>query len=75
MWTVSFKQDTAEPGVGTATATDGSATVTRRLDTNSGDDIGAFLAECEAAAAAAQKMAGDSAAVIAKVEAVLNGGK
>lgn len=75
MWTVTFIQDTAEPGIGTATAVDGAVTVSRRLDTNDGSDIAKFLAECNEALAKSQKMAGDSAAVIAKVEAVLNGGK
>ena len=75
MWTVTFNQDTEAPGVGTATATDGAASVSRRLDTNDGGDISKFLQECEFAAARVLKMSGDSAAVIAKVEAVLNGGK
>lgn len=75
MWAVTFHQDTEAPGVGTATATDGAATVSRRLDTNDGEDINKFMQECEAAAARMLKMSGDSAAVIAKVEAVLNGGK
>lgn len=75
MWAVTFHQDTEAPGVGTATATEGAAVVSRRLDTNSSEDIAKFLQECEAAAAATLKMSGDSAAVITKVEAVLNGGK
>lgn len=78
MWTVTYKQDTAEPGVGTTTAAytaDGepSAVVSRRLNTNDGEDVGRFLSECQSAQAVAAKMAGDSAAVVAKVAAVLNG--
>lgn len=75
MWSVTFLQDTAEPGVGTATATDGPTVVTRRLDTNDGADIDRFMQECESAKALTMKLAGDSAAVIAKVEAVLNEAK
>lgn len=77
-WTVSYAQDTAEAGIGTATArfSDvGKPDVAhaRRLDTNKGEDIQAFTAECVAKLAEAVKATGDAALVVAKVEAVLNG--
>lgn len=79
-WTVTYVQDTEEPGVGTATASTVTASnqavqVSRRLNTNDGADIDKFLAECTEAQQIADKYAADSAAVIAKVEAVLNSGK
>ncbi len=72
-WAVTYVQDTEKPGCGTASATDSIVTHARRLDTNDGQDIDKFLAECTAKRAEHDKMAGDSAAVIQKIEAVLNG--
>lgn len=46
-WTVDFKLNTNEEGVGTATATNGTVTYIReRLDTNNSDDRLAFKNEC-----------------------------
>lgn len=73
MWSITYSQDTEKPGVGTATSTDNVVTVSRRLDTNDGKDIQNFLAEALFARAAYDKLTGDSATVIAKIGAVLNG--
>ncbi len=77
-WTVTYEQDTAEAGIGTATARfteAGQPTVlhARRLDTNKGEDIAAFTAECAAVLNKAIARTGAAAAMVAKVEAVLNG--
>lgn len=72
-WVTSYSQDTDKPGVGTATSSDGVVTMSRRLDTNDGEDIQKFLSEALAKRAGHDKMTGESTAVIAKIDAVLNG--
>lgn len=72
-WVVSYQQDTEAPGVGTLTAKNGLAVVSARVDTNDGEANAAFMQQCVEAEQRQLKMAGDSAAVVAKIEAILNG--
>lgn len=73
MWSIIYKQDTEKPGVGTITANDNVVTLSRRLDTNSSEDIQNFMNEVLTKRAEYAKLSGESAAIVAKIEAVLNG--
>jgi len=74
IWKTNYRQDTEKPGVGTVTADNGAATYSRRVDTNSPDDVAVFVQEALAISVLAVKLSGDASLVVSKIEAVLNAG-